>query len=188
MWGSAAIPLEQQLGGALKIIGRFQFAMGLVAPNMDRLADSLIAHHRDRSFYPEGVSAVIPRNVAELAYACSEVSDYRDDELLPVMRETLEELHAYQQPDGGFGQRRNGTEAVYWNDATLAVPETDVPRGDIHGTQTGLYWDRKMCEWFCWKEAPWPQPAHWREQLTARGDTYTLSVDEGGEVIVSRRE
>jgi hypothetical protein len=185
MWGRADLPLDQQLGGALKVIGRFQFGMGLIVPHMDRLADSLIANHRSRAFYAERYDATIPRNVAELAYACSEASDYRKAELLEVLRQTAEELRAYRQPDGGFAQRRSGTAAVWWNDAE-AVPASDAPRSDIHGTQACLYAVRNICEWTGWTHAPWPRAKPWRQELAERHPTCLLHVDESGKVVVER--
>ena len=42
MWGAGDIPLYQQISGALKVIGRFQFSLGFQVPHLDRLADSCI--------------------------------------------------------------------------------------------------------------------------------------------------
>jgi hypothetical protein len=186
MWGSADLPLDQQLGGALKVIGRFQFGMGLIVSHMDRLADSLIEHHRDRSFYPAKASSVIPRNVAELAYACTEASDYRKAELLQVLRDIFDELRKYQQPDGAFAQTRQGTAAIWWNDAG-AAPASRRPRSDVHGTAACLYAIRNVCEWTGWANSPWPPAQHWRQAWDKRKPKYTLSVDAKGNVIVTER-
>lgn len=183
MWGRADLPLQQQLGGALKVIGRFQFAMGLIVPHMDKLADSLIEHHRSRAFYPDDISAVIPRNVAELAYVCTEVSDYRKEELLEVLRETAQELRKYQQPDGAFAQTRRGTRPIWWQDAE-AAPACETPRSDVHGTAACLYAIQNICEWIGWDNSPWPRGKHWRTALAERQPTYVLHANERGEVVV----
>jgi hypothetical protein len=187
MWGRADLPLDQQLGGALKVIGRFQFDMGLIAPHMDRLADSLIQHHRDRSFYQEHFPSVVPRNVAEMAYACTEVSDYRKAELFQVLSGVFDELSKYQQPDGAFSQRRGGTDSVWWNDAE-AAPVSQTPRSDIHGTHACLYAIRNVCEWTGWPGSPWPPAKHWRQELAERKPTYLLSIEKDGSVNITHVE
>jgi hypothetical protein len=158
--------------------------MGLIVPHMDRLADSLIQHHRDRSFYLEHFPSFIPRNVAEMTYACTEVSDYRKAELFQVLREIFDELRKYQQPDGAFAQRRGGTDAVWWTDAEVA-PVSQTPRSDTHGTYACLDTIRSICQWTGWPGSPWPPAKHWRQELAERKPTYLLSVDEHGRVNVT---
>jgi hypothetical protein len=102
MWGPSSIRLDQQIGGCLKVIGRYQWGMRLVAPHMDSFADSIIEKHRTRAFYGRDTHLVVLRNIAEMTCACLAASDYRKEELEHVLMELVDEAALYEQPDGYY--------------------------------------------------------------------------------------
>ena len=134
MWGTDQSDLCQQIGGAVKVIGRFQWYMGLISPHMDKLADAIIANHRSGAFYATDASPCVPRNVDEMAYACMEASDYRRDELRAVFVGLIGELKRYSRADGSFSETWGGTNAVGWCQSVVS-PRANKPRADLVGTQ-----------------------------------------------------
>lgn len=134
MWGGTDVPLHQAISGALKVIGCFQFSLGFTFPYLDKLADSCIRHHADRSFYAESGSHCIPRNAAEMAIVCLLHSDYRKQELLETIASIAEYYYeTYHMPDGGFSASPGGTEAYGWN-GTILSPVSETPRSSMSGT------------------------------------------------------
>ncbi len=165
MWGSSSIPLFEQISGTLKVIGRFQFWMGFEAPYLDRLADSCIRHHADRSFYAETDDICIPRNVAEMCMACLEHSDYRREDLLQTMVSIADYLRNFQMPDGAFAGNRKGTGPVGWCGSHICGP-SQTPRGNMVGVAAALYCLALLSEYLGWRDLPWKfANTGWREKL-----------------------
>lgn len=134
MVGATSIPLFQQVSGALKVIGNFQFSLGLKVNHLDRLADSCIEHHASGGFYAESDSHCIPRNVAEMVVVCLLHSDYRADELRSTLVSVAEHYHRiHGKPDGGYSASPEGREAYGWN-GTILSPESATPRSSVSGT------------------------------------------------------
>jgi len=186
MWGREDLPLEQQLGGALKVILRFQFNMGLIVPHMERLADSLIRIHKSPDFSRSGSDTIVARNVAELAYACMAASDYRKQELRPILVDLISVMRAHEQPDGGFSRQQTGKDPIVFHGASIA-PASQKPRGDIHGLQSTVYALENVYHWLGWTDGPWPPRPDWREELARREHKYTIQIGESGEVSVRRK-
>lgn len=134
MFGDDSVPLYQQISGALKVIGNFQFSLGLKVPYLKELANSCVDHHADGSFYADSDSHCIPRNVAEMAIVCLLHSDYRADELRATLVSIAEHYyHIHGQADGGFSATPEGTEAFGWN-GTVLCPVSTTPRSSVSGT------------------------------------------------------
>jgi hypothetical protein len=150
MFGDPSIPLFQQISGALKVIGNFQFSLGLEVPYLRQLADSCVERHADGGFYAESESHCIPRNVAEMALVCLLHSDYRADELRATLVSVAERyFEVFGQADGGFSASPSGTEPYGWN-GTILSPLSATPRSSVSGTNgagclgmiaDGLGWD-----------------------------------------------
>jgi hypothetical protein len=142
MWGDRSIGVDQQIGGALKIIGRLQWGMRLVLPHVDKLADSIIELHHSREWYARQHGAVVLRNVGEMIQACLSASDYRREELEKVLVEMVDECHAYMQEDGGFSARRFTTDGPFESDAMgfSVVCVSCWPRDLLWGNQDPSSW------------------------------------------------
>ncbi|MBN1554899.1 MAG: hypothetical protein JXA11_09145 [Phycisphaerae bacterium] len=187
MWGRSELPLYQQISGALKIIGRFKFFMGIDLPYMDKLADSCIRHHADGGFYPEGndEDMCFPRNVAEMCIACLEQSDYRREELLKTLASIAEYLRDYQQPDGAFASQRSGRRFLHWNGAVICG-NSDTPRSNINGTQGAIWALGMIGNYLGWPEMPFPDPqGDWRERIAKLN--YAITISKNGIVEISKK-
>lgn len=93
LWGDDKASLLHALGGALKVLGRLHFGLGVEdLPHMDRLADTLIAH-RDEWMGLGNTHPCAGRNAVELICVCLETSDYRRDELFFTL-DTLAQQYA----------------------------------------------------------------------------------------------
>jgi hypothetical protein len=187
MWGREDLPIDQQLGGALKVIGRFHFGMGFVVPRMNQLADSLIKIRRGPDFSQSCSDTVVIRNVAELAYACIEASDYRKQELRQVMVDLLTVLRKHQQPDGGFSRLATGKDPIVFHGAAVAPASAEL-RGDIHGVQSTLYALENTYHWLGWTGGPWPERPDWREELAGRNYKYVVTCNDLGEVTIQPKD
>ncbi|MDP7631622.1 MAG: hypothetical protein QF402_01565 [Candidatus Latescibacteria bacterium] len=134
MIGDSSLPLFQQISGALKVIGNFQFSLGLKVPYLRQLADACVTHHADGSFYAQSNSHSIPRNVAEIAWVCLIHSDYRRDELRSTLADIARHYHEiFGKPDGGYSPTPEGTQPYGWNGTILSEP-SPTPRSSISGT------------------------------------------------------
>jgi hypothetical protein len=170
MWGHSGIPLYEQISGTLKVLGRFFFSMGMDIPYLERLADSCIEHHADRSFYADGVDMCFPRNVAEMVALCIEASDYRQEDLRETLADVAEFLRGSQMPDGGFASDGKGMSAIGWCGAKITgTPEK--PRGNVNGSQSAKYSLGLIGETLGWEKMAdmgWKSPlAGWRERVAA---------------------
>jgi hypothetical protein len=112
MWGPATAPLKGQLGGALKVISRFYYRMGLKSPHIERLADSLIKHEQNGDWHRCGKDICVPVNVVSLVVYCLEASDYRRDDLLGVLESKAEEYREWVDPDDNLLLRRGDHNSV----------------------------------------------------------------------------
>ncbi len=134
MFGDDSVPLYQQISGALKVIGNFQFSLGLRVPYLTELANSCITHHTDDGFYADSDSHCIPRNVAEMAIVCLLHSDHRAAELHATLASVAEHYHhIHGKADGGFSPTPAGTEPFGWN-GTVLCPQSTTPRSSVSGT------------------------------------------------------
>lgn len=184
MWGSTEIPLYQQISGALKIIGRLKFYMGMELPYMDKLADSCIEHHADGRFYEED-DMCFPRNVAEMCVACLVQSDYRREELLGTLLDIARFIKKFQQPDGAFSLRQNGRNLMRWCGSWICG-DSPVKRGDILGTQGALWALGMIGRYLGWPEMPFPDPqGDWRERTEKL--KYAIVVDSKCNVEIVKR-
>jgi hypothetical protein len=183
MWGVDKASLDQQIGGTLKVIGRFQWYMGMIVPHMDKLADSVIANHRSGGFN-KCESPCVPRNVAEMAYACMEASDYRKAELRQVVIELVEDLKRYQREDGGFSSSWAGDGPIGWCQSTVA-DKSGKPRSDLIGCQLNVDTAIRMYHRLGWPDSPWPAEKNWRQAIKEQGNKYEISCDASGKVSVT---
>ena len=182
MWGSSDIPLFQQISGALKVIGRFQWHIGLHVPYLDRLADSCIQHRADGSFYAGLDEMCIPRNAAEMCMACLEHSDYRRAELLATLASIAEFIHGFQMPDGAFASSRSGTTPIGWC-GSLICGRSEKPRSNMNGTQAVAHALGLIGAYLDWSDLPFKNPLDgWREVVAAR--KYRVDVTSGGKVDI----
>ena len=187
MWGVDKADLCQQIGGAVKVIGRFQWYMGMISPHMDKLADSIIANHRSGAFYATDGSPCVPRNVAEMAYACMEASDYRRDELREVLVGLVAELKRYSRADGSFSETWGGTNSVGWCQARVAEKSLK-PRADIVGAQLVADTAFRLYERVGWTGGTWQNVKNWRTILKEAHNKYEISCDANGKVSVTQRK
>lgn len=117
----------KRIGGTLKVVGRLYFRMGMR----------------------------VPRNVAEVAAYCIEVTDYRRTELLQVLDKLVEDYQAWVLPDGRTLFRRGDTNSVglefttiyglglmgvylNWEDCRSPNPMADGRRGQRYRYQPVL--------------------------------------------------
>lgn len=187
MWGRSELPLCQQISGALKVIGRLKFYMGVDLPHMDKLADSCINHHADGGFYPDGDDAdmCFPRNVAEMCIACLEQSSYRRDELLKTLVSIAEYLQKYQQPDGAFASQISGRRFLRWSGASICG-NSDAPRSNINGTQGAIWALGMIGNYLGWKDMPFNNPqADWHERIATL--KYAIIINKNGIVEISKK-
>lgn len=112
LWGPTSASLPGQLGGALKVVNRFYFRMGMKVPYSTQLADSLIAHERNGDWYRDGEDACVPHNVVTLVAYCLEAADYRRDDLFGVLESKVKEYQDWVNPDGSMLLRRGAREDV----------------------------------------------------------------------------
>lgn len=185
MWGRAELPLYEQISGALKIIGRFKFYMGMDLPYMDRLADSCIKYHADGGFYTHDEDMCFPRNVAEMCVACLEQSDYRRDELLATLESIAAFIAEFQQPDGAFATTRSGRRYLTWCGGRIC-DNSDTPRSNINGTQGAMWALGIIGHYVGWTEIPFPDPqANWRERVERL--KYRITVGRNGNVEIFKK-
>ncbi len=185
MWGPSSIPLSEQISGTLKVLGAFQFSMGFSAPYLDRLADSCIRHHADRSFYEATDDQCVPRNVVEMCVVCIENSDYRREELLDTLASLAEYVRGYRTPDGAFSSIRSGMPAIGWCGATICGPP-EAPRGNVNGTQAAVWCLGMLAPYLGWNDLPLPRPrGKWRENVAAM--KYRIEADANGRIDIARR-
>lgn len=161
LWGPPSAGLMRRIGGTLKVVGRLYFHMGMSVPHTRELADSLIQHSRDGGWFKDGKSSCVPRNVAEVAAYCIEVSDYRRDELLEVLDKLVEDYQSWVLPDGRTLFRRGDTNSVglefvtmyglgligaylNWDDCRLPNPLADSRRGQGYRYRPMLQADGKV--------------------------------------------
>jgi hypothetical protein len=147
LWGPPSAGLMNRIGGTLKVVGRLYFRMGMRVPHTRELADSLIEHSRNGNWYKCGQSDCVPRNVAEVAAYCIEVSDYRRDELLQVLDKLVEDYKSWVLPDGRSLMHRGKTDSIgqnsvsicglgligaylNWEDSRLPNPQANAQRGE----------------------------------------------------------
>jgi hypothetical protein len=185
MWGPSSTPLYQQISGALKVIGRFLFYLGIELPHMDKLADSCIRHHADGGFYADGDDMCFPRNVAEMCIACLESSDYRREELLATLTSIAEMIRQYQMPDGAFASDRTGCGRIQWCGAEICGSPTQ-PRSNMNGTQGALWAFGLIGPYLGWTNLPFENPqAGWRERVARL--KYRIVLTPGGKVAIVQR-
>jgi len=183
MWGPASIPLYQQISGALKVVGRLMFQIGMEMPRMDRLADSIIAHQKAGDFYRSLDCDCVPRNAVEMAVACLESSDYRRDELIETLSLLVDEMREYVTPDGGVSPQRASTGAIGWCGATVA-PLSEEPRGT--GSSAILYGIGLAAAYLGWDDCPLANPlAGWRERVAQF--QYVPVITRTGSVDIVRK-
>ncbi|HHV97441.1 MAG TPA: hypothetical protein GXX37_13415 [Clostridiaceae bacterium] len=165
MWGSKDIHLAEQLSGALKIIGRLKFQIGMDIPNMDKLADSIIFHQKNSHFFNTTESILIQRNAIEMAVACLESSDYRKEELIQTIKSLIDDMRVYVKDDGSITELRDSTRAVYWCGASVA-PKSDKPRSTAVGAMSLIYSIGLAAPYLGWNDCPMKNPLDgWRKNL-----------------------
>ena len=91
LWGQPNAGLAGPLGGALKLISRLYFTMGMTVPHAKELADTLIEHERNGNWFKGGSDMCVPQNVLFLVAYCLEVSDYRREDLYGVLESKAKE-------------------------------------------------------------------------------------------------
>lgn len=187
MWGTDKASLAQQIGGTLKVIGRFQGYMGLIVPHMDRLADSIIASHTSGAFYIDGDTPCVPRNVAEMAQSCMDVSDYRKDELRQVLVELADQLKRFERDDGGFSETWAGIEPVGWCQAVVS-DKSARPRSDVVGVQLNVDTAVRLYQRLSWTGGPWKPAKDWKTYIEEQDFTYKIACDPSGKVQVTLRK
>lgn len=179
------VPLYQQISGALKIIGRLKFYMGIDIPHMDRLADSCIKHHANGRFYEHGDDMCFPRNVAEMCIACLEQSDYRRDDLRQTLVSLAEFIRTYQQSDGGFSSSRCGKTDITWCGGRICGPAS-TPRSNISGAQGAIWAIGMIGNYLGWPDMPFTNPqGDWRDRVESL--RYSISLGPDGKVQVAAK-
>jgi hypothetical protein len=161
--------------------------MGMISPHMDKLADSLISNHRSGAFYAVDASPCVPRNVAEMAYACMEASNYRSNELREVLVGEVAQLQRYDREDGGCSETWGGTNSVGWCQAVVS-PKAKGPRSDVVGSQLVADTAFRIFERVGWKGQTWPKGKHWRTTLAEANNKYEISCDANGKLSVTLRK
>ena len=185
MWGPSSIPLYEQISGTLKVVGRFLFSLGIDIPHAEKLADSCIKHHADRSFYADGEDMCFPRNVAEMCVACMELSDYRRDELAETLEDIAGFLRRWQMPDGAFASNPKGTGPIGWCGASICG-RSPRPRSNVNGTQGAVWCLGMIGEYLGWEGMPFSNPqGGWRERVARR--RYAVEILDGGRVEIVAR-
>ena len=187
MWGDSSLPLFQQISGALKVIGRFQFYLGFRVPHLDRLADSCIRHHADHSFYAGDPGHCIPRNVAEMAVVCLIHSDYRRAELEATLASVADRYREqFHMPDGGYARHPSGCDAIGWN-GTPVSPASATPRSDIGGTNGGIWCLGLIAEALGWAGSGLGSPQEgWRDRVDALRHGMVLQEDGRVHMVAKR--
>jgi len=155
LWGPPSAELMRRIGGTLKVVGRLYFKMGMQVPHVRELADAMIEHSRNGDWYKHGADSCVPRNAAEVAAYCLEVSDYRREELLAVLESLAKDYESWVLPDGQTLIRRGDPASVglqyttiyglgiigaylHWDDCRLPNPLADNPRGQGYRYQLVL--------------------------------------------------
>lgn len=161
LWGAPEADPMRRIGGTLKVIGRFYFAMGIEVPCSRKLADTLIEYQRSGTWFEHGADSCVPRNVAEVTAYCLEISDYRREELLWVLESLADDYQSWVLPDGSLLMHRNNPETVglqyttiyglgiiggylNWADCRLPNPLADSARGVGNRYQVVLAGDRTV--------------------------------------------
>lgn len=186
VWGDDDLPLHVRMSGALKVNGRLFWGMGVDIPNMDRLADTLLAGWAGGELGP-GQGVLIPRNVGELAAMCLEHSPYRTQELQDLLSRVLGCLRGFQGTDGGFSGSRDGCAPLSWCGSPICGRARE-PRSDMVGMQSVHYTVALLAPYVGWEDCPWPSPFQgWRQRLAAL--RFRVQVDASSSLTrVSLRE
>jgi len=147
LWGPPSAEPMRRIGGTLKVIGRFYFAMGMKVPHTKELADTLIEYQQTGKWFEHGADSCVPRNVAEMIAYCLEASDYRRVELLAALESLGEDYRHWVLPDGSLLVHRDDPNSVglqyttmyglgivggylNWRDCRLPNPLAGKGRGD----------------------------------------------------------
>ncbi len=189
MWGKSSIPLYEQISGTLKVLGRFYFQLGMNIPNLDKLADSCIEHHKDKSFYAESDDMCIPRNVMEMCILCLDASEYRKEELESTLISLLEHIYKYHyKPDGAFSSYHSGTKPIQWCGARICG-ESQTPRSNINGTAGACHSFNMIGEYFHWtNKVSFPCKtfqSDWRNKLAEL--KYKIVATDRGTIEIIRK-
>jgi hypothetical protein len=140
LWGPTVAPLYGRIGGALKVIDRTYFRLGLPNRYPRALADSLIRHQANGDFYKCSTDMCIERNVCEVTAHCLETSPYRREELYGVLERVAEILREHLNPDGSISWHR-GQAAAGGGNATILVYPLGICGAYLH-----------------WENCPFPNP------------------------------
>ena len=185
MIGDSSLPLFQQISGALKVIGNFQFSLGLKVPYLRQLADACVTHHADGSFYAESDSHCIPRNVAEMAWGCLLHSDYRAEELRSTLVDIARQYQdVFGKPDGGYSPTPEGTQAYSWN-GTYLSESSSTPRSSISGTN-GSGCLGMICAALGWEVGFPSMHDGWQERVANL--RYEVTLSSGGSARLQLRQ
>lgn len=187
MWGEGNLPLHEGISGALKVIGRLKFQIGMDIPNMDKLADSIIKHQKNGDFFNCSESILIPRNALEMAIACLESSDYRREELLLTVGSLINDMRGYILPDGSIKDLRSGNQPVQWCGAGIA-PKSGKPRGTGVGAICMTYSIGLAAEYLGWSDCTLKSPLEgWRRKLEQYHIVPVVSRDGKVEIVERNR-
>jgi hypothetical protein len=112
LWGPSRTESMRRIGGTLKVIGRFYFALGMKVPYTRELADTLIDYQMTGKWFANGADSCVPRNVAEVIAYCLEASDYRRKDLLAALESLGEDYQHWVLPDGRLLMHRDDPNSV----------------------------------------------------------------------------
>jgi hypothetical protein len=164
LWGSPDASPVQRIGGALKVVGRLYFRMGMTVPHTRELADTIVKYQKDGTWFENGANYCVPRNVAEVAAYCIEVSDYRRAELLDVLEGLAEDYYKHWlSEDGSTLMERDNPDSIGINTGTIYA------LGIIGG-------------YLNWQDCRLPNPLKGRER--GAGQRYQVMLEPDGGVKV----
>ncbi len=146
LWGAPDADPMHRIGGTLKVIGRFYYALGLEVPHTRKLTDTLIDYQRTGTWFKHGQDSCVPRNVAEIMAYCLEADDYRRDDLLDAMALLAKDYEHWVTPEGHTLMHRDRPDTVgiqyttiyglgilggylHWEDCRLRNPLDGRARG-----------------------------------------------------------
>lgn len=132
LWGGPDAKPEYGLSGALKVLMRFHYYLGVEnLPHMARLGDTLIERQAVWLAGPN-TNDCFPRNAAEVMAICLEVSDYRRDDLFFAL-DALAQRYECMADDPRTQTHEHGLGILagylHWRDCELYNPKAWLHRG-----------------------------------------------------------
>lgn len=108
-WGPPQAPLFRRLSGALKVLNRFYFRLGMPVPRAERMLDNLLGAQARGDIFASSGNCCIPWNTVHLLCYCTECTPYRRGEVHEALGTLVRDMKAWVCDDGSVAFDRGRT-------------------------------------------------------------------------------